>query len=113
MVEITIIFCDKRIKGFKVEGHAGYAKEGEDICCAGVSAVTQTALLGLLKNLDSNPTYTVEKGWLNCVLSDSMSQTDMEKAQLILTTMEAGLISLEDAYSEYIKVTGRYENVQD
>ncbi|HSQ90150.1 ribosomal-processing cysteine protease Prp [Romboutsia sp.] len=30
-----------------MEGHAGHGKPGEDIVCAGVSAIIQSALLGL------------------------------------------------------------------
>ena len=37
-----------RLCGFIVEGHADYAEEGSDIVCAAVSALTQTALLGIM-----------------------------------------------------------------
>ena len=38
-----------RLCGFIVEGHADYAEEGSDIVCAAVSALTQTALLGIIR----------------------------------------------------------------
>ena len=31
-----------RITGFSVKGHAGYAEEGSDIVCAGISALVTT-----------------------------------------------------------------------
>ena len=36
-----------RLSGFTVVGHTGYAPEGEDIVCAGVSALSQTAVNAL------------------------------------------------------------------
>lgn len=104
MVEITIIYKNEKIWGFKARGHAGYARKGKDIYCAGVSAITGTALIGLQKHLAQEPLYETKDGWLDCQLPVSISEEDIIKAQLILTTMEAGLISLQDAYPQYIKV---------
>ncbi len=36
-----------KIKGFYLSGHADYGPKGQDIVCAGVSALAQGALLGL------------------------------------------------------------------
>lgn len=107
MVTITIICEDEKMAGFKAEGHAGLAPEGEDICCAGVSAITQTALLGLLNHLSQKPIYSMEKGWIHCKLAKGLTEKDQNKAQLILSTMEMGLLSLEEAYPKYIKVHTR------
>lgn len=104
MLEITINYKDKIIHSFAVKGHAGFAPEGQDIYCAGVSAVTQTALLGLLKNLSEEPCYRIEKGCLECEIPVSMGEEDRNKAQLILSTMEAGLLSMQEAYGDYIRV---------
>ena len=46
----SVRFCRDsrgRLCGFTVLGHTGYAPEGEDIVCAGVSALTQTAVNAL------------------------------------------------------------------
>jgi uncharacterized protein YsxB (DUF464 family) len=107
MIQITITCTDNLIKEFKVQGHAGYKAEGEDIYCAGVSAITQTALLGLMRQLKSEPAYKVEKGFLSCSLPDKLGEDEMARAQVILSTMEAGLRSLQDAYPDYIKVNTR------
>jgi hypothetical protein len=109
MVEIKVIYDGNTIIGFKAQGHAGYSSAGQDIYCAGVSAITGTALIGLQKHMSQPPIYEVRAGWLECKLPDLLKEEDLEKAQLILSTMEAGLISLQDNYPQYIKVlTGRY-----
>ena len=109
MVEVKVIYDGNTIRGFKAQGHAGYGSAGHDIYCAGVSAITGTALIGLQKHLSQPPLYELREGWLECKLPDLLDKDDLEKAQLILSTMEAGLISLQDNYPKYIKVlTGRF-----
>jgi uncharacterized protein YsxB (DUF464 family) len=107
MIQITITCADNLIKGFSVQGHAGFKPEGEDIYCAGVSAITQTALLGLIRHLGNEPVYRMEKGFLSCSLPEQLNENEILNAQIILTTMEAGLTSLQEAYPEYIKVIKR------
>ena len=40
-----------------IEGHAEYADHGEDIVCAGVSAILYTAQLGLVEMANNYPEY--------------------------------------------------------
>ena len=105
MVEIKIIYDGENIVGFKAEGHAGYAQAGRDIYCAGVSAITGTALIGLQMHLAHPPIYNEKEGWLDCKLPPDLNEEESKNAQLILSTMEAGLKSLEEVNPRYIKVT--------
>ena len=43
MTEITVFLKGGKPIGFDAHGHTGYAECGEDIVCAAVSAITQTA----------------------------------------------------------------------
>jgi len=61
---------DGRITGFDISGHSGYDQWGRDIVCAGVSAVAQTALIGLLRHLPIQPDYNQDDAYLrgvNCL----------------------------------------------
>jgi uncharacterized protein YsxB (DUF464 family) len=107
MIEVKIIYKGNDIVSFQVKGHAGFAPKGEDIYCAGISAVAQTALLGLLKNLDRKPEYEIRDGWLGCQLPAELSREEMDKAQIILSTMEAGMLSMHEAYGDFIKIEVR------
>ncbi|HHV16382.1 MAG TPA: ribosomal-processing cysteine protease Prp [Gelria sp.] len=107
MIEVRINYQGDDIISFQVKGHAGFAPKGQDIYCAGVSAVAQTALLGLCRNLSELPEYQVEEGWLQCRLPAGLDREDMEKAQIILSTMEAGMLSMQEAYSDFIKLEVR------
>ncbi|MGR6835380.1 ribosomal-processing cysteine protease Prp [Syntrophomonas erecta] len=104
MIRVTIQYRNGDIESFIVEGHADYGPEGEDICCAGVSAVTQTALLGLIRHLPIKPAYDIEKGSIKCKLPPSLSPEAEEKARIILSTMEAGLLSMQEAYRDFIQI---------
>ncbi len=114
MVTIDILYDNENIVGFKAEGHAGYARSGKDIYCAGVSAITGTALIGLQMHLTQPPVYQEKDGWLDCKLPPSLEMEEIKSAQIILTTMAAGLKSLEEANPRYIKVRlGGAKHVQD
>lgn len=107
MINVTIDFREEQITAFSITGHAGYADPGQDIYCAGVSAIAQTAVLGLVKHLAESPQVKIVEGenaLLQCVLPTDLSADDRYKAMLILSTMQAGLLSLEDAYPGYVKV---------
>ncbi|SHH20423.1 hypothetical protein SAMN02745221_01917 [Thermosyntropha lipolytica DSM 11003] len=104
MIRVVICYEGEYITGFMVKGHAGYADPGYDIYCAGISAITQTALLGLLKHLKTKPDYSISKGDLKVKLPRHLDGEDLNKAQIILSTMEAGISSLEEAYKDYVRL---------
>jgi len=107
MIQITFTCRGSEIQAFSVAGHAEFAPEGQDIYCAGVSALAQTTLLGLIKHLSREPVYEIQKGWLSCELPSDLDDTDQLKAQVLLTTLEAGLKSMMEAYQGFVQVEYR------
>ncbi|HOQ09336.1 MAG TPA: ribosomal-processing cysteine protease Prp [Syntrophomonadaceae bacterium] len=107
MIVVTFTCQGDEIQAFTVEGHAGFAPEGEDIYCAGVSAVAQTTLLGLIKHLSREPVYEIKKGWLSCQLPGELDQEDKLKAQVLLSTLESGINSMMQAYPGFVRVEYR------
>lgn len=79
-----------RIVRLLVRGHAGYAERGRDIVCAAVSAITQTALLGLEEHLGLRPEARIAPGDFAVDLS-RLPEADVERAQDILSTAWLGL----------------------
>ena len=104
MVVVNVLYVGDRAVGFYSEGHAGYSVEGNDICCAGVSVLTQTAALGLAHHLGREPHYQLEDGWLRCELPDDLSESEKELAHIILNTMEIGLAAMQEAYPRNVKL---------
>lgn len=105
MIKI-IVFVDKKknIHGLTVSGHAGYSKKGEDIVCAGVSALTYTLINGLEANLGIETHCEVKSGYVNYELPKEIDNETFEKCQLILKTIVLGYKNMYDSYKSFIEV---------
>lgn len=79
------------IAGFEARGHTGYAERGADVVCAGVSALTQAAVLGLARRLDAPLQVVQRRGYLLCRLGPGAGREVRARAQDVLETMLLGL----------------------
>jgi uncharacterized protein YsxB (DUF464 family) len=99
----TVRFLERggRLYGFCASGHAGYAPEGEDIVCAAVSALTQSALLGLGEVLKAPVEWSRDegKGALSAFVAESTEGTE-----LLLRTLEAGLRNIAGQYPDLVGI---------
>ncbi len=94
-----------RIAGFEVRGHALFAEAGTDIVCAGVSALVQTALLGLEQCAGASPSCEVAKGRLQCALPPASLRGDVGQAcWLLLESMVLGLREIQARYPGYVRI---------
>ena len=93
--------------GFEAQGHTGSAEAGSDIICAGISALTQTALIGIKEYLSQDCAYEVEDGYLYCMLPSDISDKAWREAEIILETMALGIRSLAETYVNTIKLIER------
>lgn len=98
---------EQLLVGFKVDGHADFADYGQDIVCAGASALAQGALIGLHDALGNEVSFVKRPGYLEV-------KVNPEKAceiapQAILRTLELGLLSIARAYRGYVEVA--YQDV--
>ncbi|NLK01076.1 MAG: ribosomal-processing cysteine protease Prp [Clostridia bacterium] len=96
-----------RIVGFNIQGHAGFAPHGKDIVCAAVSAVAQTAAIGLKKYFTHLVNVKQYKGSLKLKVSGDIPRKERMIADAILNTMCWGLKSLEEEYGEYVRVVNK------
>jgi len=89
-----------------VSGNAGFAEKGRDIVCAAVSAIAQTALLGLCGTPGLEVEYGIsdEAGTLFCKITGVASQEASVSAEAIVRTMVLGLRSIEAAHGEFLRV---------
>lgn len=93
---------------FTITGHAGYAPIGEDILCAGVSAIAQTVIGSLQDLAGIQPDYTLEDGRISCEISDphSLSEDQAKTARILMESLAVGCRQIEASYgSTFIKVT--------
>ena len=69
MIKISVMRQDDgKVIGLFIKGHAQAGAYGEDIVCAGVSALAQSVILGLAKHLHREITYDVQPGNLSVEL---------------------------------------------
>lgn len=92
------------ITGYKVSGHSGYAPEGEDIVCAGVTALTETAVLGLRQVASLKPRVELAEGLIRCELP-AVAGEQSARAQAILETMVLGLRDIARDYRRHVRVS--------
>lgn len=107
MTAITVFFHSGRLIGFDARGHTGYAESGEDIVCAAVSGITQTAAMGVLELAECPAEFEIKDGRLCLRIVDSSTAQQRERAELILRTMLLGLRSVQRDYSDYLKLIER------
>ena len=106
MITVTVFRSDGHVDSLFIEGHSDYAEEGEDIVCAGVSTLIQSALLGLLKVVGINVKYTTdeEQGSLRFTLPQNLTPQERHDADVVLNTMLCGLDDFYTEYSDYINL---------
>ena len=101
MTTVRFLRRGGRLYGFEAGGHTGYAPSGEDIVCAAVSALTQTALLGLGEVLKVPVDWKVDEktGALSAFVQESTDGTEV-----VLRTLEAGLMNIAEQYPDLVGI---------
>ena len=103
------------IIGYSLEGHTGYGMEGQDILCAAISILSQTALIALNEVCNINQDridYRIDEqeGFLSVSIPTDINYETMKNTQIVFRTMEVGIKSLIEVYPDYI--TLEYGEVQ-
>lgn len=105
MINISVYKKNSQIVTIEVVGHSGYAESGKDIVCSAVSAITETAALGLEKVLNLAASIVVdEKTPLLKIDLSALSEKQIARAQTIMQTAYLGLKEVENGYKKYIKI---------
>lgn len=107
MIQVTINRLESGlIHAFTLSGHALFANRGQDIVCAGVSAVSFGAVNAVEALTGVEPMIELRKdGFLRCVIPDNLSEDTQKKVQLLLEGMIVSLQTIEKDYGKHIKIT--------
>jgi len=106
MTTVKIVRKFNRITEVECDGHTGYGCEGEDIVCAGLSSIVQTALLGLMNvaGIKAGIIRDDEEGYLKIMVPDNIDEEARKKADIILDTMLLGISDLREGFSDFIEL---------
>lgn len=105
MVNARVVWSGSRPVLFEIEGHAGQADYGQDVVCAAVSVLGQTALVSLdeiagIHDLD----FTVDEGYLLCRLPLDLSKAQMSTARILIESMVLGLRGVAESAPDFVKL---------
>lgn len=103
MITVTVTRQDGNPVGFTVKGHANMGEYGEDLVCAAVSAIVQTAILGITEVCHISAGVSIEEGETVCILSKDAAKDDIRNAGVVMNTMIAGLRSIQASYPKTLK----------
>jgi uncharacterized protein YsxB (DUF464 family) len=91
---------DNAVEMVKVSGHAHFAPHGEDIVCAGVSSLVQSAIMGLERHLKRDIKLHQTKDEFAAELVEKPD----ELTQAILETMCLGLLEIAGLYPKSVRI---------
>ena len=107
MTSVTVERARWGIARITVSGHAGYADAGEDIVCAGVSALIITCANALQRVAGVEP--VIRSDDQNAVMSVAIAQElpdgQRHDAQIILETTAQGLEDISSSYPDHLTCT--------
>ena len=104
MIEVTLFQQGEKLTGFESTGHADYDEEGMDIVCAGVSALTQTAVAAAADAVgEEELAWDIEKGYLH-FSSHVQTPEKQQTVALLLRALQIGLTMIQEQYPEYVSV---------
>lgn len=84
----------------KIMGHAGFAKPGEDIVCAGVSALAQTLIASIEQLTQDKIKYVVSPGTVD-IKYGNLS----EQAQVLVDSFFVGIQMIADEYPANVRLS--------
>ncbi len=93
-------------QGFEFDGHAGMAEAGEDIVCAGLSALAITTVNSIeslvLSEGDYDELQSSKSGYIRLMLKRTNHDT-----QLLIDAMLLGIRDLVREYPKYIRLISK------
>ncbi len=106
MTTVKVTRVNDKIVSVECEGHTGYAEQGEDIVCAALSSIVQTAALGLLQVAKVNAEIEVrdEDGYFKLQMPEKISSERRHDADMVLETLFLGIADLNQGFSDFIEL---------
>lgn len=101
MIKVDIKRNNGLIQEVVVRDHAGYGESGKDLVCAGVSCIA----IGTLNALDQRCQDVCELEMKRAYIRINVNLLDHHDAQVMLDTMILQLVTMQETYESFIKIT--------
>lgn len=106
MTTVTFHTEGSRIVSFEMQGHSGYAPQGEDIVCAALTSavrLTECAVNDVL-GLEASVKVRDKDAFLSLKLPNSLGQTSESTCQTLLAALMVHCVQLAEEYPDNITV---------
>ncbi len=106
MTTVTFHSEGRRLTGFEIRGHSGYAPEGEDVVCAAVTSaarLTECAVNDVL-GLEAPVKVREKDASIALKLPAGLGQTNESTCQTLLAALMVYFVRLAEEYPENISV---------
>lgn len=80
-------------------GHANYAVAGQDIVCAGATALVQTLIRSIEDLTEDKIEYSISPGW-----ADIKYGNLSEKARTLVDSFFVGICLMVDEFPEHVRI---------
>lgn len=106
MTDIKVFKKGDMFTKISCDGHTGFGVFGEDIVCAALSSIVQTAALGMLGVAGANVAINRDdkNGFFEIIIPEDLSESVAHDVQVIFATMMCGLSDLHSQYSDFIEM---------
>lgn len=101
MVKVDIKRKNGLIQEVIIRDHAGYGVPGEDLVCAGVSCIS----IGTLNAIDQRCKEICDLQMKEAYIRITVKLLDHHDTQVILDTMVLQLMTMQETYESFIKLT--------
>ena len=106
MTTVTFYSEGSRITGFSVEGHSGFADEGEDILCAAITSAVRLAECAIndILGLEASVKIREKDASISLKLPGSLGQTNESTCQTLLTALMVYFTELTEEHPDHLIV---------
>ena len=103
MITVTFSYSEKKLNGFEIKGHSGYADVGQDVVCAAVSSAAYLTVNTITDVICANCDQLVsDDGYMKIKVSNS----DCDKCNDLFVGFKLHMLQLSEQYSKFIKIIG-------
>ena len=96
----------RRITGFTVRGHSGYAPEGEDIVCAAVTSAVRLVECAVndVLGLEAAVKVREQDASISLKLPNGLGQTNESTCQTLMAALMVHFVQLAEEYPDNLTV---------
>lgn len=96
MIRVELLREHDTPTGFRVTGHSGFERRGRDVVCAGVSAASHMAFVGLVDVLGEEVRFEKDDGYMTVTVP--LSAASRPEVRALLRAFELEIQAIERSY---------------